>query len=282
MRATASLLGIALAATLSTPSPATSQAAPGDAAEGPTRAFGVSAGLTSLHVRDDYLSPESYGGSLASAGLSYRRETSAVRQALELSFVTGRVSSAVQPCDVHEYVGSFSYAWLRSLRSGRGGFPLALLAGAGVSSYAMWTDFDASDPASGYTYFDRSWYWSHALDVHALAEYRFSERRRLSVRLTSPVVRLVSRPQNGHQFNPGNVKVMGNFLRAATGGTAFAIWNDPVLQWRLEYLQPIGPRVDLRIGYLFQNASADAPLPLRMYTNGVTASLVWRRGPVPR
>ncbi len=268
------VLAAALAGALLLPASALSQESPRRPSEGPTHSFAFGAGITDYRVRDNYLSPVAFGGSLLALGASYRRETAHSRQAIETSFASGTIKSAAQPRDVTPYDGSISYAYLRSLRPPGGGFPLALLAGVGVSSFLTWTDFNATDPATGYTFFDRSWYWSHALDAHLLADYGLAGGRHLALRVSAPVVRLVSRPENGHAFNASNASVMRNLLHAATGGSVVALWESPVVEWQLEFQQPIGARVGLRIGYAFQNASSETPLPLRMYTNRVTVSLV--------
>jgi hypothetical protein len=278
MKPTNLLLASALAATVLRPALGRSQDDAPEGSASPTRSFAFSAGATQERIRDNYLSPVAFHGSLLSLGASYRSESPRARQSIELAFSSGGIDSATQPRDVRQYVGSASYAYLRPLRSpGGSGRGVALFAGAGASSFVAWTDFDATDPI-GYTFYDRSWYWSHALDVQILAEYRFTGWRRLSAGLSSPALRLVSRPENGHDFNARNAEVIRGFMHAATGGSLVAPWENPVLVCQLEYEQPIASRFDLRIGYAFRKIASDTPLPMRAYANGLTASLAWNRG----
>jgi hypothetical protein len=242
-----------------------------------TNAVALSATLSDFHLRDDYLSPVAFHGALPGATISYYRSTVRSRQAIELHFATGSINSSAQRRDIRQYLGSLSFSYGRRIRSSEGRrVPLALFLGGGISSFASKTDLEATDQTSQYTFYDQSWYWSHALDLQVLAEYRMAHRRQLTARLTSPLLRLVSRPENAHYFNSENAEVIDDFLSAATSGSLTTFWESPVLALQLDYRHPVGSSADLEIGYRFRYTAADRPLELRMYSNTFRAGIVWR------
>lgn len=281
MYSVTSSLGALAAAAFLLPASCLCQGPSSGATEGTAHSLGAARSLTSVHMKDEYLSPLIYRGWIPTAALTARRSTTSSRQELQLSFGVGHIDSRLLPRDVTEHLGALTYAYMRALRTGASaGSSLALFLGGGVSSRVSQTDFDATDHTTGYTYYDRSWYWSHALDLDLEAEYQISERRAAVARLTAPVVRLVSRPKNGHDLNTSNAHVIRDFLSAAKGGTAVGLWQDPALGCRVSYRQNLGARTSFEVGYTFEYAASSTPMRLRMYTEGFQVTLtVGNRSP---
>lgn len=271
-------LRMVAAAALFLPVTALAQGAPARPAGGVARSLGVTLSLTSVHMKDEYLSPLIYRGWIPSAAVSAWRSAASSRQELYLSFGVGHIDSHTLPRDVSEHLGELTYTYMRAVGTATAaGARTAIFVGGGVSSTMSFTDFDATDPSSGYTYFDRSWYWSHALNVEAEAEYRAGGRGRLVAHFSAPVVRLVSRPKNGHDFNASNARVIHGVLNAARPGPAVGLWQDPAMACRLAYRQRLGTRGSLEVGYAFAYATSSTPMALHMYTEGFHVGLAMVR-----
>ena len=272
MRRAVRLVPLALLGSLAVPHAARCQSGSRAAS-----AVGLSLGLTGFHQRDEYLSPVTYGGTILSAALTYERRAARSLFTAEVTFAQGAINSAALPRDVIQHVGRVAVAQLGALGGADAGpRPLTVFVGGGLSSFGSITEFRATDPRSGYSYTDASWYWSHNLDLALRGEYR-GRSRLFALTLTAPVVRLVSRPANGKFFNADNARVYDHWLNAMTGGRLELPWDDLALSGEAEYRQPLGHRLQLRAAYAFGCASSGRPLAMGMYMNRLLVGLLWTR-----
>jgi hypothetical protein len=238
--------------------------------------LGFSIGINDYHARDEYLSPYIFSGTMFTSGLSYRLKTERYRHSINISFSTGHPGSDIQPRSVAEKIGSLSYSITRTIDVEQvAGNPLEMSLGAGVSLFAAYTDFNSVDDISHYTFYDWSWYLSHSVNMLFRCDYPLSEHTRFSCQFMMPVVRLVSRPENGHYFNDDNVDVNSNFLKAVGRGKTEFFWTNPVLFCEAGYRQRLGDNFDLQIHYQFNYISTDRPLSLQMYMNQLTVGIDW-------
>lgn len=226
---------------------------------------------------DEYLSPIIFGGMMLSSRVSYQLKLAHATHTGDIRFSIGSLDSDLQPREVTQYVLYVSYSFLHALRAWDiAGRPLQFSLGTGLSSFATVTDFNTVDKFGNYTYSDESWYWSHALNLHLRGKYLLAESRSLSLQLTTPVVRLVSRPENGHDSNSKNAEVRDNYLNAAKQGESEFLWDNLVLLCEIEYRQRLSDHFDLRGAYWFGYASSDKPLAMGMYMNDFLVGILWR------
>lgn len=238
------------------------------------RALGLSLGLADWHQRDDYLSPVIYRGALPSVGALLEVQSGRLLYALRGEYAAGRTNSAVLPRDVRQHEARVSLALLRAFRSAPGDRPgFAVFAGGGLSSFGGVTDIHARDAATNYTYWDWSWYWSHSVDLVARADFS-ARTRRVGVQVTAPALRLVSRPNNGKNYNRDNEWVSDAWPRALTRGRPEGMWQRPVLFGEVDYRQQLGRRLQLRLAYEVTYASSARPARLGMYMNRFSLGLV--------
>jgi len=226
-------------------------------------AFGLAAGVADTHQRDEYLAPATYRGAVFAASALFERRSERTLLRFDLAASAGRINAEALPRDAHHYAIRLSGSLLRALGAppapGRG---LHLFAGGALSAFGAFTDFRVSDPVSGPTYNDVSWYWLRSLDLMLRAE-RGGDARRVSVQLSTPVVRWVSRPPDGKDFDVA----YRTWSRGLLGGRLEYPWSSTVVFGAVEYRQRLGGGVQLRAAYDFAYASADRPLPLGMYFN---------------
>lgn len=236
----------------------------------------VSAGMNDFHIKDEYLSPIIFAGRTFASEASFGGESGCHAYAIDVRFGLGSLSSGTQPRDVTQYIGDVSFWMTWKLGAWRAaGSPLEFWLGGGLSSFVMNTDFNTIGQMPADIHYDQSWYWSHALVVHLSSAYRLSERRRLSVEVTVPLYRIVSRPGNGHHFNSRNQEVSQNFLNAALHGKGELLWEDFALQGKAAYVEPLSEQLDLLCTYRFTYASADSPFAMAMYANQFLLGLGW-------
>jgi len=260
--------GLALSLALALPAAAAGQT-PGRA----TTAFGLAAGVSDFHQRDEYLAPATYGGTLLAGSALFERRSDRALLRFDAAASIGRIDSDALPRDVHQYVARLSVTLLRALGAPRApGRGPQLLAGGALSAFGAMTDFKVADPSYGTTYHDVSWDWLRSLDLVLRAE-QGSDTRRIAVQLAVPALRWVSRPPSGKDFDVEH-RTWG---RALLGGRLEFPWDRAVVFGEVEYRQRVGDRVQLRVGYDFAYASSDRPLPLGMYVNMLQVGLLWPR-----
>ncbi len=245
----------------------------------PVYSLGADVGLNDFHVKDNYLSPDIFRGSMFSARLAFERRSPESLHEIRIGFSSGAINSDIQPIDAAEIVGSLSYAYERSVqRFDVAGRPMATFLGLGISSFmAGTTHFDKIEMWSSYD--DGSWYWSHSVDLLARLEFTPDGERSLSVRVQLPAFRIVSRPENGHDKNPRNEEVSDNNLKAATGGRPEYLWDNLVIHSEVEFKQPISNSLDLNAAYTFTYASSNRPLAMLsygMFMNQFHVGIMWR------
>jgi len=238
----------------------------------------LSLGINDFHQRDNYLSPFAFGGVNFASKLSFQANTDNNRHRADAFFSKGAINSDVQQRDVTQYVGYLSYSFVHSLNSWEiGDHPFQFLAGGGVSSFVMNTDFFATDEYGDKTY-DQSWYWSHSLNLVLSGEYQIDADKNLIVQFTAPLASLVSRPENGHWLSQNNLDVSKSFLKAATHGKMEYLWNNFVLSTDIEYRQSLSDGFDLLATYRFGYVSSDRPaslLSMGAYMNNFLIGISW-------
>lgn len=242
-------------------------------ATAPRRVLAVELGRSGFHQRDQNLSPVTFRGGLPSVGVALEARATRTTRAFAASYGAGHINSAVLPRDVYQHVARASLTFLRELSSaGSAGDGFSFLAGGGLSSFGAITDLRAIDVATGYSYRDWSWYWSHNLDVAARAQVSLGGRT-LALQVSAPVVRLVSRPNNGKDYDGDNAWVSASWPRALLHGKPEYFWSRPALAGEAEIRQRLGAHLQLRATYEFTYASAERPAPFGMYMNRITVGL---------
>jgi hypothetical protein len=240
---------------------------------------GVSLGISDFHQKDKYLSPFVFNGMTLASRISWRMEDAMSRHGVDAFFSRGSLDSDVQPRNVTQTLAYLSCYGVHPIGTwDYAGNPLQLLVGAGLSSFVANTDFNAIDRTYNVVATDQSWYWSHSLNAVVACAYRLDGGRDLSVQVTAPVLRLVSRPENGHWLSTSNLDVSKNFLRAATKGKIEYLWDDLVLFGEIEYRHQISSHFGLRGTYWFGYMSSgkpDAMLSMGMYANHFLVGLDW-------
>ncbi len=255
------------------------QMMPLDTLAAPRNSLGASVGFADFHQKDTYLSPRIFGGGMFTSKLSYVWRGSESRHAIEAFFSTGGISADLQARDGTQSIGYLAYSYTHAIaRWTLSDNPLVLSVGGGVSSFVTDTDLRSTDVVYNITVFDQSWYWSHAVNITLLCEYKVSGKGDLSVQLTSPLARLVTRPQNGHWLNGNNLEVSRNFLNAARRGQMEYFWDAFDAIAEIEYRQRVSDDFEFVGTYLFGYASTSRPDPmlsLGMYANHVMLGISW-------
>ncbi len=232
--------------------------------------LGVCLGIGDFHIRDRYLSPFTFRGVLFASKVFYELKNENDRHTAEVFFSTGGIESGKPGADASQYAGSLSYSYVRIVeRFGVGGRPLEFGLGAGLSTFVTYTNFAAVDGGG---------YLSHSLNLLLRGEYRLEERRSVSVQLSMPTVRIVTRPDNGHHFSEFNNAIDQNFSRGLTKGRLELPWENLVLLGECEYRQSLGASLDLHCSYWFSYAASDRPDPILsmgQYMNRLLVGLVW-------
>jgi len=232
------------------------------------QSLGISSGVNDFHLRDQYLSPYIFTKTLFSSQVSYHLKTGRYHHKIDFSYSSGHPNSSIQPRDVTQKIGTFSYSLLRVLGEKHvAGKPMQLSLGAGASTLIANTNFIATDTQNSYQYFDQSWYCSNSINLLLGSEYLLSEKNSFSLEFTLPFLLIVSRPENGHGFNPKNAKVINKFSSVLTQGRPEFIWNNFVIAYLLGFRQKLSNRCNLRVNYLFNYVTSDRPIPLEMYMN---------------
>ncbi len=246
---------------------------------GSGKSISLSIGVTQYNQLDKYLSPYVFGGTLFCSDAEYRVRSGENTQRIGLFACLGALGSSVQSRDVYQDVGLLSYSFVHAL--GRWdvlGAPLEMSLGGGISSLVMNTDFNIVDNLSAITIYDQSWYWHHSLNLIIAGEYMPGIGSTLAVRLTAPLLGLVSRPGNGHWLNDANDDVIHNFGSAAIQGKLEPFWKAPVLFAAVEYVHSLAERLNIRGRYSFSYVASNRPaeiLSLGMYMNSALVGLEW-------
>jgi hypothetical protein len=237
------------------------------------RVLAVELGRSGFHQRDQNLSPVAFRGGLPSVGIMLEARATRAIWAFAASYGSGHINSAVLPREVYQHVARASLTWLRELSPARStGDGFSFLAGGGLSTFGAITDLRAIDPATGYSYRDWSWYWSHNLDMAARAQLSLGGRT-LALHVSAPILRLVSRPNNGKDYDGDNAWVSASWPRALLHGKPEYFWSRPAFSGEADIRQRLSGRLQLRATYSFTYASAERPAPLGLYMNRITVGL---------
>jgi len=241
----------------------------------PEHAMGLAIGLSDFHQRDEYLAPVTYGGTILAGSALYERRHGRALLRVDAAATIGGTSAGALPRDARQYVARLSVTVLHALGDpGAEGRRWTVYVGGALTTFGAICDFKATDTEYGYTYEDVSWYWSHSLDLALRAEYRRGARS-VSLQLSSPALRLVSRPENGKEYNAANDRVTDSWPRAMLGGRLEFPWENALVFGQAEYRQRLGGRLQLRAAYDFTYAMSDRPLALGMYMNQLQVGLLW-------
>jgi len=228
-------------------------------------------GLNDFHMKDEFLSPDVFKGILFSSAISLNAEFEKTRHAIDIYFSYVNPERNHSQLDIIQYIGSISYSFFHSIDTWRiYGSPFTFSLGAGLSTFVMNTDYNINSSLGLGKNYDQSWYWSHALDIKVRGDYYLSNNQSFTVQLSSPVIKIVSRPANGHWLDSRYNEVSrDNFLNAATLGKREFIWDNAVLDFTINYSQRISNSINLTCGYSFNFTSADKPLTMKSYMNNL-------------
>jgi hypothetical protein len=236
---------------------------------------GARIGVNDFHQKDTYLSPYIYRGRMFSSRLTYCATSASSRHMVDVWFSKGGIDSDVQPRDVIQTNGYFSYSYVRSVYAREiARRPLELFLGLGCSSSVYNTDFTGTDAAYNYQVTDRSWNWAHAVNLHLHAEYHADDQTLISLHCSSPIMQLVSRPANGHYFDDGNAKVINNFFNAALGGAPEYFWNTLVVSGEIGLTRQLSGSIAISASYRFGYCSNDRPQPSALFMNDYLGGLI--------
>jgi len=239
-----------------------------------------SVGFNNAYQRDNYLSPFVFDGLYFGSKLSFVAQTDMGRHTIDAFYGQGALNSKIQPRNVMQHVGYFSYSFVFSVATPEiAGNVLRSSVGGGISSFVMQTDFNTTDETN-YTTYDQSWYWAHSVNLVLSEGYEIETRKTLSLRFTVPIALLVSRPANERWMNSNNAAVINNFFKAAGQGRMDYVWNNLAIFTDIEFRYPLGGAFDILAIYSFGYVSSGRPDPilsLGMYINtymlGVLVSL---------
>ena len=247
--------------------------------DGFSTSLAISSGISDFHQRDKYFSPLIFNGVNFASKLSIQMKTENNRHSIDGFFTIGALNPDIPQREVTLKGGYLSYSFVHLLNTENPiEHPLQFFLGGGISSFVVNTDFDTEDE-TGYTKLDQSWYWSHSLNVVFQSEYRFVESKNFMLRLTVPIVGLVSRPENGHRLKQNNLDVVDdNFFNAATQGKMDYLWKSFVIYTDIEYRQSLSSTIDFLASYRFSYISSNKPasaLSTGMYMNNFLAGIEW-------
>lgn len=246
--------------------------------EEPVNLLGMNVGLNDFHIKDQYLSPYIFRGNIISSTIFYQLKSGNNRHAIRLFFSFGGVNSSIQLRDVNVSYGSIQYDFSHVIDSWKvAGHMLNFYIGTGFSTSAEYTKMNAESNERNSYYYDESWYSSHSISFHLYTEYNLENRKSLSILLTSPAIRLVTRPENGHNFSERNSEISENSFNMLTGGELEFIWNDLVLFTEFEYKTPLGKTINVYGKYRFAYIASHRPetLTLGMYMNHFLVGIEW-------
>jgi len=236
---------------------------------------GAALGAMDLHERDEYLTPFVRRGWLFAAAASYERATGRSTQDVRLAFSTGGLDSSTHAAGGNVYLGRIAYAYRGAVAGWNvGGNPITVLLGGGLSTFLSY-DTVPVVPNTNWYGADRTWYWSHAIDLHAGVDYSMPQQS-VALRLTTPAIRLVARPTTGHHFSPRNDSVQDDsFIKAAAGGELEAPWSSPVLGMEIETRRQLTTDLALTATFTFSFFSSETPLAMRSYANNLVVGVQW-------
>ncbi len=245
-----------------------------------TSSLGLKAGINDFHLRDKYLSPYIYNSVIFVSEISYQLKKKKSGHTVQLLFSTGKITSDNQAGHISPYIGYISYAYTHAVDSWNVfGKPLQFNIGAGLSSYFEYLTLQTESKTSNSIYYDDSWYVSHAVNLHLFGEFKLGERKYFSLLITSPIVRLVTRPGNGHYLNQNNMEIIDeNKLKALSGGKLEFLWNSLALITEIKFQTPINDQFNFHTTYMFGYASSNEPaslLSLGMYMNNFLVGVDW-------
>jgi hypothetical protein len=209
-------------------------------------------------------------GSVFASRLAAQFRSEDYRHAIRLMFTTGGLEPG-GATEYTQYAGYLSYSFDHRLAAwSLAGQPFGLSAGGGLSTFVNFTHLKTVDKPTVTFSTDGSGYLSHSINILLRGEYQPAGGHSLAVECSTPAVRLVSRPDNGHGLNARNNDVAANNLKAVTGGRLEFLWSNLVLTCELEYRARVSRQVEVHGSYWFGYASSDRPdqlLSLGMYMN---------------
>ena len=231
--------------------------------------LGVKLGVNDFHAKDNYISPDIYHGKLFSADISFRAQSKKFTHEAELFYSIGKPALAEESPNINQNIASLSYTLFYNVKMLKiNGSPLRLELGTGLSSFVMNSDFILNGMYGLGKYTDQAWYWSHSLNLFTRGEYSISEDQEALIQIGMPILRLVSRPVNGHWMSGKNQEVLLNsFFNAATGGKMEFFTERLVINCYLRYTYKLNNGLNICGSYGFNFISSNDPLPMKSYMN---------------
>lgn len=234
---------------------------------------GAALGINDSHLNDQYMSSEIFRGLMFSANVAFRAKSASDSHEAEAFYSSGKPDFRNEDWNAIETLGYITYGYTRNIKTTElWGNQLIISAGGGISSFILSNELRKTDKPTGETmFFDQSWYWAHNLNLIFGSDYNLNKHKIL-LRISMPVFKIVTRPENGHNLNNSNKEVINDsFLNAATKGKSEYFWESPALNFQLGYSLPLSNYLDLNARYLFSYISADEPEPssMGMYVNNI-------------
>ncbi len=236
----------------------------------PKHGLTIAIGADNFHIKDEYISPLIYRGTVFSVAALYRVAGETTRQTIEADFSTGTLTSAPRQFDAQHYIGALSYTVLFRLHETEAfGLPVGFFGGGGIGS-TFWIS-DYSTPATLQPNGRGDGYLVHGVALAARAEAGLGSGRLLALQASSPVLRLVSRPEYGVVSNRSD-----DYLYALEHPYTEYFWENPVVQFQAEYSQPVSDSFDFDAVYRFGFNRCDEPLPMSAFSNTFVAGMRWK------
>lgn len=245
-----------------------------------TSSISLRLGFNDFHIKDKYISPYIFNGITYTSEIAYQFKNESNRHNIQLLFSTGKINSDIQTRNATSYIGYIAYTFTHKIKSWNiAGNRFNFHIGTGLSTYFEYLTLNSEDIATNSNSYDDSWYVSHSINLNLYGEYELGERNILSILITSPVIRLVTRPANGHYFNLDNTEVIeNNKLKVLTGGKLEFVWNNLEFITLIEYQAPLSERFNFHTAYMFGYAASDKPADLlsaNMYMNNFLVGVDW-------
>lgn len=235
--------------------------------------LGIALGVNNLHLKDEYLSPAVFRGNMFATTVNLGIQKNKYLHEIACYFSAGNPELENHSPDVSQKIVQLSYSYLYNVCNNNFmGNPYSLTLGAGLSTFVANSYVIMNSSNTNSELKDQAWYWRHAVNILAGGKIQLSESNSMSARLTIPVFKMVSRPENGHWLNEKNKKVIDDsFFYAAQGGRGEFIWDSFNISCNISFVRKIDEKIAFRGTYLVGFISSNRPLPLKMLSNNFMA-----------
>lgn len=229
---------------------------------------GFGFGINDFHLRDNYTSPYNFNGTMFQSHLFYKHVLDENIHSVIADFSKGTLSAKTNNEETTQYFGELSYSYSHVIYTIEvSGNPMKFFVGAGVSTLFLINDNFTEQGITWYGPVDKTWYWSHSINIETGGIFSLGNLRTLTLRVGSPLYRSVSRPDPAHHFSRRNIDAQDNFLNSALKGKPEFIWDNIMLSCNIEYVQQLKENLTLNASYGFYYTSSDEPLTMKTYMN---------------